>query len=267
MRVEFLVDQLDDTHSDGGGAKLCNNDIPKSIHIPQALSEPALRAELEEQTQRLANLKRKAMLLTASTPKGNGIDALNTTVQALSESLERLGQRHSATRGWQSDLTTADKGKGKGKQKMQPALAPPNDGHSMEISHSSIDKIMQLTQSLAAANASKGKGKQKMEPALAPPNDGHSMEITHFSIDKVMQLTQFMAAAAGIKDSHPKSEDQAGPSFREERWASDSATANKAEESLDDKAAKRPPSSAGFDRDIHPTEDDLEELYRRDDPQ
>lgn len=163
------------------------------------------------------------MSLTASTPKGNGIDALNTTIQGLSESLERLGQRYSATHLSRSDLATADAGKGKGKQKMEPALAPPNDGHSMGISLSSMGRFMQLTQSLAAA--------------------------------------------AGIKDSRPKSEDQAGPSSREERLASDSATADKAEESLDDKAAKGPPSSAGFDRDIHPTEHDLEELYRRDDPQ
>lgn len=207
------------------------------------------------------------MLLTPSTPKGNGIDALNTTIQGLSESLERLGQRRPAARGRQSDLTTADAGKGKGKQKMEPAVAPSNNIHSMKISDLPIDIIKQLTQSLAAANASKGKGKQKMEPAPAPPNDGHSMEISLSSMGKFMQLTQYLAVAAGIKNSHPKSEDQAGPSSREERRASDSATADKAEESLDDKAAKRPPSSAGFDRDIHPTEDDLEELYRRDDPQ
>lgn len=155
--------------------------------------------------------------------EGNGTNALKTKDQELSETQERLEQRRPAIRDQQSDLTTADTGKGKGKQKMEPALAPPNDGHSMGISHSSVDKIM--------------------------------------------QLTQYLAAAVGIKESHPKSEDQAGPSSREERRAGDSATADKAEESLDDKAAKRPPSSAGFDRDIHPTEDDLEELYRRDDPQ
>lgn len=260
MRVEFLVDQLDDTHSDGGGAKLCNNDIPKSIHIPQTLPKTAMQAEieeLEEMIRGLENLQKQVILglgplgpLLTLKAKGNGTHALKTNAQQLSESLERLGQRHSATRGWQSDLTTADASKGKGKQKMESALAPSNDGHSMNINDLSIDIIKQLTQFLAAG---KGKGKQKMEPVLAPPNNGHSMEISHFSIDNIKQLTQYLAAAAGTKDSRPKSEDQAGPSSREDRRASDSATADKAKESLYDKAAKKPAPSAGFDRDIHPT--------------
>lgn len=153
----------------------------------------------------------------------NATNEVKTLERELSEIIGCLEQRRPAARGRQNDLTTAEAGKGKGKQKMEPALAPPNDGHSMGISISSTDTIKQLMQCLAMA--------------------------------------------ADTKESPPKSEDQAGPSSREERRASDSATADKAEGSLDDKAAKRPPSSGGFDRDIHPTEHDLEELYRRDDPQ
>lgn len=52
-----------------------------------------------------------------------------------------------------------------------------------------------------------------------------------------------------------------------ERRASDSATADKAEGKLDGQAAKRPAPSAGFIRDSRPTEEDLEDYYRRNDPQ
>lgn len=62
---------------------------------------------------------------------------------------------------------------------------------------------------------------------------------------------------------HPEQRD----STAEERWASDSAPADKAEGESDGKAAKGPVPSAGFVRDSRPTEEDLEDYYRRNEPQ
>lgn len=48
-----------------------------------------------------------------------------------------------------------------------------------------------------------------------------------------------------------------------QRRASDSATADKAEGESDGDVAKGPAPSAGFVRDSRPTEEDLEDYYRR----
>lgn len=82
---------------------------------------------------------------------GNELHALKTRVRVLSESLERLEQRDSGAGGRQSDVTTADEGKGKGTQKNEPTLASPIDGRLMKVNHALSDKFKELfTQYLAA---------------------------------------------------------------------------------------------------------------------
>lgn len=122
-----------------------------------------MRTQLEDQARRMVEAEVKAnttwQLLMA--PKlnengpWNGIHALRIRVRVLGEALECLEQRGSMVDCWQSDLSTADEGKGKckGKQKTEPAENT-YGGRLPAASHPLSDQFKELfAQRLATADA------------------------------------------------------------------------------------------------------------------